>query len=207
MQVMDGHANCTARPTYHTSLTPLHTQCTQRYWLGSSLSSEPRGLAGLSVTSHAGVLTRSKISESLLHGLSLPWHGLPGSHRAPEHRDQRRSPLKFSSPAAPETHTTPHHTTHPTQPRIIGGSPVYDRLLRTAPSAEGAGLKSVLVAAARQPLQAPEAATLASVIAASLSPRGGTSGSRKRSASPTAASGHCVEETCPADASRGPTAS
>ena len=49
---------------------------------------------------HTGVLTRSKISESLLHGLSLPWHGLPGSHRAPEHRDQRRSPLKFSSPAA-----------------------------------------------------------------------------------------------------------
>ena len=28
------------------------------HWLGSSLSSEPQGLAGLSVTSHAGVLTR-----------------------------------------------------------------------------------------------------------------------------------------------------
>ena len=48
-------------------------------WLGSSLSSEPRGLTGLSVASHAGVLTRSKISGSLLHRLSRPWHGLgPG---------------------------------------------------------------------------------------------------------------------------------
>ena len=47
-------------------------------WLGSravrsSLSSEPGGLAGLSVASHAGVLARSKISGSLLHRLSRPW--------------------------------------------------------------------------------------------------------------------------------------
>ena len=56
------------------------------YWLGSSLSSEPGGLTGLSVASHAGVLARSKISGSLLHRLSRPWHGLgPGG----SHRDQR----------------------------------------------------------------------------------------------------------------------
>ena len=42
-------------------------------WLGSSLSSEPGGLTGLSVASHAGVLARSKISGSLLHRLSRPW--------------------------------------------------------------------------------------------------------------------------------------
>ena len=42
-------------------------------WLGSSLSSEPGGLTGLSVASHAGVLARSKISGSLLHRLSQPW--------------------------------------------------------------------------------------------------------------------------------------
>ena len=41
--------------------------------LGSSLSSEPGGLTGLSVASHAGVLARSKISGSLLHRLSRPW--------------------------------------------------------------------------------------------------------------------------------------
>ena len=41
---------------------------------------------GLSVASHAGVLARSKISGSLLHRLSRPWHGLgPGG----SHRDQR----------------------------------------------------------------------------------------------------------------------
>ena len=43
------------------------------HWLGSSLSSEPGGLTGLSVASHAGVLARSKISGSLLHRLSRPW--------------------------------------------------------------------------------------------------------------------------------------
>ena len=48
-------------------------------WLGSSLSSEPRGLTGLSVASHAGVLTRSKISGSLLHRLSRPWHAIYGA--------------------------------------------------------------------------------------------------------------------------------
>ena len=46
------------------------------YWLGESKSSEPRRLAGLSVPRHAGVLARSKISGSLLHRLSRPWHGL-----------------------------------------------------------------------------------------------------------------------------------
>ena len=66
-------------------------------WLGSSLSSEPRRLAGLSVPRHAGVLARSKISGSLLHRLSRPWHGLGprGSHR-----DRYGAPPKFSSPAA-----------------------------------------------------------------------------------------------------------
>ena len=49
------------------------------YSLGSSLSSEPRGLTGLSVASHAGVLTRSKISGSLLHRLSRPWHAIYGA--------------------------------------------------------------------------------------------------------------------------------
>ena len=55
----------------------------ERPALGSSLSSEPRRLAGLSVPRHAGVLARSKISGSLLHRLSRPWHGLGprGSHR------------------------------------------------------------------------------------------------------------------------------
>ena len=69
-----------------------------KHWLGSSLSSEPRGLAGLSVLWHAGVLARSKISGSLLHRLSRPWHGLgPGG----SHRDQRYGAApKFSSPAA-----------------------------------------------------------------------------------------------------------
>ena len=68
------------------------------HWLGSSLSSEPGGLTGLSVASHAGVLARSKISGSLLHRLSRPWHGLgPGG----SHRDQRYGAApKFSSPAA-----------------------------------------------------------------------------------------------------------
>ena len=68
-----------------------------RNWLGSSLSSEPRGWTGLSVASHAGVLARSKISGSLLHRLSRPWHGLgPGG----SHRDQRYGAApKFSSPA------------------------------------------------------------------------------------------------------------
>ena len=70
---------------HHTSLTPLvlHTVCTGTTAWVVVLSSEPRGLAGLSVTSHAGVLTRSKISESLLHRLSRPWHSLGprGSHR------------------------------------------------------------------------------------------------------------------------------
>ena len=67
------------------------------HWLGSSLSSEPRGLAGLSVPWHTGVLARSKISGSLLHRLSRPWHGLgPGG----SHRDQRYGAApKFSSPA------------------------------------------------------------------------------------------------------------
>ena len=38
------------------------------------------------MASHAGVLARSKISGSLLHRLSRPWHGLgPGG----SHRDQR----------------------------------------------------------------------------------------------------------------------
>ena len=52
---------------------------------------------GLSVASHAGVLARSKISGSLLHRLSRPWHGLgPGG----SHRDQRYGAApKFSSPA------------------------------------------------------------------------------------------------------------
>ena len=76
---------------------PPKAKCT-RHWLGSSLSSEPRGLAGLSVLWHAGVLARSKISGSLLHRLSRPWHGLgPGG----SHRDQRYGAApKFSSPAA-----------------------------------------------------------------------------------------------------------
>ena len=69
---------------HHTSLSHHLLHTVHRYHcLGSSISSEPRGLAGLSVTSHAGVLTRSKISESLLHRLSRPWHSLGprGSHR------------------------------------------------------------------------------------------------------------------------------
>ena len=68
------------------------------HWLGESKSSEPRRLAGLSVLKHAGVLARSKISGSLLHRLSRPWHGLgPGG----SHRDQRYGAApKFSSPAA-----------------------------------------------------------------------------------------------------------
>ena len=61
-----------------------------QHWLGSSLSSEPRDLAGLSVPWHAGVLTRSKIGGSLLCGLSRPWHGL-GLPEAPTDRDQRYS--------------------------------------------------------------------------------------------------------------------
>ena len=69
------------------------------YWLGESKSSEPRRLegSGLSVPRHAGVLARSKISGSLLHRLSRPWHGLGprGSHR-----DRYGAPPKFSSPAA-----------------------------------------------------------------------------------------------------------
>ena len=71
-----------------------------RHWLGSSLSSEPGGLTGLSVASHAGVLARSKISGSLLHRLSRPWTR-PGAKRLPpRHRDQstatiRRSPQIF----------------------------------------------------------------------------------------------------------------
>ena len=65
-------------------------------WLGSSLSSEPGGLTGLSVASHAGVLARSKISGSLLHRLSRPWHGLGprGSHRD-QRTTIRRSPQIF----------------------------------------------------------------------------------------------------------------
>ena len=54
--------------------TPLHADF-ESGW-ARSLSSEPRGLAGLSVPWHAGVLTRSKIGGSLLCGLSRPWHGL-----------------------------------------------------------------------------------------------------------------------------------
>ena len=53
-------------------------------------SSEPRGLAGLSVPWHAGVHTRSKIGGSLLCGLSLLW-----PRRS--HRDQRYGP--FCSPS------------------------------------------------------------------------------------------------------------
>ena len=36
-----------------------------RYWLGSRLSSEPRGLTGQSVTGHAGVLTVTRSKRSL----------------------------------------------------------------------------------------------------------------------------------------------
>ena len=76
--------------------TPLHADF-ESGW-ARSLRSEPRGLAGLSVLWHAGVLARSKISGSLLHRLSRPWHGLgPGG----SHRDQRYGAApKFSSPAA-----------------------------------------------------------------------------------------------------------
>ena len=70
-------------------LQPVHT------FVRHSRTSEPRGLAGLSVTSHAWVLTRSKVSESLLHGLSLPWHGL-----APTVINDTALAPKFSSPAA-----------------------------------------------------------------------------------------------------------
>ena len=89
---VDGSANPTMpkNPTQYPSLSA------GRDWLGSSLSSEPGGLTGLSVASHAGVLARSKISGSLLHRLSRPWHGLGprGSHRD-QRTTIRRSPQIF----------------------------------------------------------------------------------------------------------------
>ena len=92
--------------------------------MGSSLSSEPRGLAGLSVPWHAGVLTRSTIGGSLLCRLTLPWHGLGprGSHR-----DQRygASPqIFFACGGRPLIRIDPSHAQqsppqHPPLPILV----------------------------------------------------------------------------------------
>ena len=57
----------------------------------------PKCKPGYKMVDDGGVLARSKISGSLLHRLSRPWHGLGlrGSHR-----DRYGAPPKFSSPAA-----------------------------------------------------------------------------------------------------------